>query len=35
MPHGQRDAARIQAWADHLITTIENSPHADPERVVA
>jgi flavodoxin I len=35
MPHGQRDAQRIQQWTDQILTSIENTLHADPARVVA
>lgn len=35
MPHGERDATRIQQWTDHLLNAIETPQHADPARVVA
>ena len=35
MPHGPRDATRIQQWADHILNAIETPQHADPARVVA
>ncbi len=45
MPHGERDALKIQRWTDHILTCTqrmpgpgmpsETSPHADPARVVA
>ncbi len=45
MPHGERDALKIQRWTDHILTctqrmpgpgmSSETSPHADPARVVA
>ena len=34
MPHGERDATRIRAWADHILPVIEHPPHADPARIV-
>ena len=45
MPHGERDALKIQRWTDHILTCTqrmpgpgmpsETSPHADPARFVA
>ncbi|KAF1686944.1 flavodoxin [Pseudoxanthomonas broegbernensis] len=34
MPHGERDASRIQHWTDHILTRTGNA-HADPARFVA
>lgn len=37
MPHGERDAATIQRWTDHILgiadTPIETIPHADTSRL--
>jgi len=35
MPQGERDAACIRQWADHILDSIENTLHADPARIVA
>lgn len=45
MPHGERDALKIQRWTDHILTCTqrmpdpgmpsETLPHADPARFVA
>ena len=35
MPHGARDAHRIQQWTDQILTSIENTPDADPARIIA
>ncbi len=35
MPHGDRDAHKIQRWTDHILNCTENMPHADPARFVA
>ena len=35
MPHGERDAIRIQQWTDRLLNSIESPHHADPARIVA
>ena len=35
MPHGERDALKIQRWTDHVLTCTENMPDADPARFVA
>ncbi|WP_024892152.1 flavodoxin [Luteimonas huabeiensis] len=35
MPHGERDALKIQRWTDHVLNCTENMPHADPARFIA
>ena len=35
MPHGERDALKIQRWTDHVLHCTENMPDADPARVVS
>lgn len=35
MPHGERDANKIQRWTDHVLSCTENMPDADPSRFVA
>lgn len=39
MPHGERDARKIERWTDHILTRTEHTdetlPHADPDRFIA
>lgn len=35
MPHGERDALKIQRWTDQVLAMTGNMPDADPARVVA
>lgn len=35
MPHGGRDALKVQHWTDHILTCTETSPDADPACFIA
>ena len=35
MPHGERDALKIERWTDTIVSRHEISPHADPARLHA
>ncbi|KLJ00615.1 flavodoxin [Luteimonas sp. FCS-9] len=35
MPHGERDALKIERWTDTIVARTETPPHADPARFVA
>jgi predicted ribonucleotide reductase-associated flavodoxin len=35
MPHGERDAAAVRRWTDHILDCTEDTDHADPARHVA
>jgi predicted ribonucleotide reductase-associated flavodoxin len=32
MPHGERDALKVQRWTDHILDSTETIDHADPAR---
>lgn len=35
MPHGERDALKVQRWTDRILDSIETTDHADPARRIA